>query len=127
MALPQQLRAIKNLLRNVIARETLDEAPPAPGSARRTRFVSFLLEAEPLGSDPEPPRPAPARGLIGALFAREVLPEDLLPPPVSAAAPGLLHALFAPEALPDLPQKPPRPRRSHWLRWLFSFERLDPP
>ena len=67
-------------------------------------------------------------GLLRAVFAREVLPEDP-PPPAKApsARPGFFAMLFAREPLPELSPAPDKPTRATWLRWLFRLERLDPP
>jgi hypothetical protein len=92
-------------MRNLLARERLDEAPAAvePAPARRAgpSLLSMLFAPEPLPLDPEPPPKIRGGGLAAALFAREPLPED--------------------------PPAPPRGRRARWLRWLVAPERLDPP
>jgi hypothetical protein len=152
MPLPDQLRTIKNFVRNVFAHETLDEAPvPGAPAEPGRQFAAMLLGREPLALDPEAPArtsagvlgkllapevlpedpvepPRAARpGVLSFLFARETLAEDPPAPPRSSSRPGLLHALFAPEPLPEVAAPRPRPSRSAWLRWLFRFERLDPP
>lgn len=153
MARARKLREIKNFVRNVFARETLEEAPPSPAPAGPQRqFTAMLFGSEPLSLDAEAAPLPRGSGLLRSLFAPEPLPEDPVEPP-SGAGPGplrvpfgaealpepptqvpaparpggLLRALFAPEPLPELPAAAPRPRRSAWLRWLFGFERLGPP
>jgi hypothetical protein len=128
-----ELRKIKSFLRNQFAREELGDAPAAAAPAEpRRRFVALLFRREPL--PPELACQAPPRdrytgagpSLLGALFGRETLPEDPLEPPPPRRR-GLAGALFAPEHLPELGAAPARPARAAWLRWLFRFERLDPP
>lgn len=122
------LSKIKAFLRNVFAHETLDEAPisAAPKEPRR-RFATLLLGKEPLSVEPEASKGPRGAGLVRILFAPEPLPEDP-PAPPARSSPGPLALLFAPERLDELPPQPgPRARRAHWLRWLFRFERLDPP
>jgi hypothetical protein len=128
MPYAERLREIKNLMRNVFARETLEEAPIATTHRDPKRqFAAMLFRREPLALDPEPPPRASRPGLLSALFARESLPEDPETPRPHAARPGLFRALFAREPLPELSAAPAKPARSAWLRWLFRFERLDPP
>jgi hypothetical protein len=86
-------------LRNLIARETLSEEP-VRARPRRPSLARILFAPEPLAVEPEPP-PRARRSLLRAIFAVETLPEE--------------------------PVAPPRPRRFHWLRWLLSPEKLDPP
>ncbi len=125
MVLMQTLRAIKFVVRNIFARETLEEVPVAPRADPRTRHVRSIFAAEALATDPETPS-APRAGILRMLFAPEALREDPVGPP-AAARPGILAALFAPEELPELPAEPPRRAHTTWLRWLFRFEPLDPP
>lgn len=127
MRLSQVLRQIKNVLRNLFARETLGEAPELRDStAPRRQFAAMLLRGEALPVDAEAAHPRRGAGALRVLFAPEVLPEDP-PGPPRAIRPGLLRALFVPEPIVDLPAAPGKPVRSAWLRWLFRFERLDPP
>jgi len=133
MPLTHQLRTIKNVLRNVFARERLEEAPersdPPPGTpdslAAPPSFAAMLFAREPLAMDPEPRADARRLGWAGP-FAREPLAEDP-EPPASAARAGILRALLAPEPLPEHPPTPPRREETAWLRWLFRPEPLDPP
>lgn len=151
MALTQRLREINNFVRNVFAHEDLEEAPALEVRApARRQFAASIFGREALSLDPETARPPDGPGALRTLLAPEVLPEDPVAPPrpsppgilsaifgaeVLAEDPpappppeglGVLRALFAPEPLPELPAAPPRPRAA-WLRWLFRFERLDPP
>lgn len=102
MAAAHALRVIRDVLRNVFARERLDVAPlPATPERPRASLLKALLAAEPLPLDPEPPPRARRPGVLRALFGREVLSES--------------------------PPESPRPARQRWLRWLFRPESLDPP
>jgi hypothetical protein len=78
------------------------------------------LPPPPQGGGARPSR----RGVFAVLFSAESLPEDPAPA-LRARRPGP-GALFAREQLPLDPPGPPRGRRSHWLRWLFTAEKLDP-
>jgi hypothetical protein len=129
MPYAEQLRKIKTFLRNVFAIERLEEAPIAANHRDRKRqFAAILFRREPLALEAEPPPRPPRPGLLRALFAREVLPDDPPEPPrPPSARAGFFRALFAPEPLPELPPASAKPRRAAWLRWLFRFERLDPP
>jgi hypothetical protein len=99
------LRILSQIVRNLFARERLDEAPAevetVPARRAGPALVSMLFAPEPLPLDPESPPRVHRGGLAAALFAREPLPED--------------------------PPAPPRGRRGRWLRWLAAPERLDPP
>lgn len=93
-------RAVLKVLRLAVAHERLDPAPPAsaapPGKAHGVLHLLFVSR-EPLGFDPEPPRPR-RRSLLRALLAPEELPRD----PHVAPAPrrrGRLAALLLPEKL----------------------------
>jgi hypothetical protein len=129
MAHAERLRKIKFFLRNVFAVERLDEAPIAANHRDRKRqFAAMLFRQEPLALEPVPPPQRSRPGLLRALFARETLAEDPPPPPKAPAArSGSFPMLFAREALPELSPAPVKPERAAWLRWLFRFERLDPP
>ena len=128
MPYAEQLRKIKSFVRNVFAIERLEESPIAANRRDpRRQFAAMVFRREPLALDPEPP-PSPSRpGLLRAVFAREVLPEDPPPPKPAAARVGLFRMLFAREPLPELSPAPAGRTRAAWLRWLFHFERLDPP
>jgi hypothetical protein len=126
MPYAEQLRKIKRFLRIVFAHETLEEAPIAANHRdRRRQFAAILFRREPLALDPEPPPGPPRPGILSALFAPEVLSED--PPRPASERRGFARALFAREPLPELSPAPAKPARAAWLRWLFRFERLDPP
>lgn len=129
MAHAERLRKIKFFLRNVFAVERLDEAPIAANHRERKRqFAAMLFRHEPLALEPALPPRRSRPGFLRALFARETLPEDPVPPPKAPASrPGFFRMLFAREALPELSPAPLKPARAAWLRWLFRFERLDPP
>jgi hypothetical protein len=124
MPLAHQMRAIKNVMRNVFARETLPDAPErsAPPAAPRVTLGALLFAREALALDAEPPATATRRGA----FTAEPLAEDPPEPPRPPRR-GLLGALFAPEPLPADPPAPSAPSRASWLRWLFRPEPLDPP
>lgn len=102
MDVAHALRIGRQVLRNVFARERLDEAPPppaaAPAAAHRPAW-RLLFAPEELAVDPEP-APPPRRIPVFAIFTPEVLPEE--PPPE------------------------PSPPRARWLRWLFVPESLEP-
>lgn len=124
--LTHTLREIKIFLRNAFAREELGEAVDAPGPRDPgRRFAAVVFGREELPEDPPGPPRRRGAGLLRSLFAAEALPFE--PPAPAKARPGLLRAIFAPEPLDELPPAPPRPGRVAWRRWLFRFERLDPP
>ena len=115
----QKLRAVVELVRLVLGREKLGEAPPhlARGAAPASVGVLHVLfvSREPLGEEPPPP-PREGRPLLRWILGREELPLDPEPqrPPRRSRR----------EELPLDPEPPRAPRRSR-LAALFAPERLD--
>lgn len=96
-------RVVVDAFRLALARDRLGAAPPAPATPpRKLRGVLHVLfvSREPLGVEPEPPRPP--RSLLRTLLAPERLPLDPEPPPAPRRR-GRLAALLAPEKLDDSP------------------------
>lgn len=92
------LPALLEGLRGALRRERLPDPPPLGASA------------------------VARRGLLGKLFAPEVLGTD--PEPAARSRPGLLGTIFKPERLGVDPEPPPR-RSTNWFAFLTKPEKLD--
>ena len=91
-------------VRLALAREDLGESPPNPGPSReRSHGVLHMLflSREPLGEEPVA-SPAPRRSVLRWLLAAEPLPLDPEPPRPPARR-GRLAQIFGPERLDGPP------------------------
>lgn len=127
------MNRIRNLLKLLLAREELPEAPAAEPRVRPQRpgLGALLFRIEPLPTDPEA-KPEPAgrarRGLGQLLLGIDELPVDPEAPKASGGGPGLWRTLFAIDSLPADPPAAPRPARPYftWLLWPESLSSSDP-
>jgi hypothetical protein len=122
------LRVAREVMRNVFAREALEETPASAvrdTAPHRSSLARLAFESEPLGLEPEAPRGQLQPGIIGLLVARESLPLDPEDPPRIVERGRFVRALFVPEPLPQDPEEPFRDaRRGGIARALFVPEPL---